>query len=34
VGFFTLFSMIGLTVTVSPKLAGREVITALQIRYF
>jgi hypothetical protein len=34
IGLYTLFSMIGLTATVSPRLTGREVITALQIRYF
>ena len=33
-GIHTLFSVIGLTVTVSPRLTGREVMTALQIRYF
>ena len=33
-GLYTLFSVIGLTVTVSPRLTGREVMTALQIRYF
>jgi hypothetical protein len=34
VGIYVLFTMFGLTVTVSPGLAGREVISALQIRYF
>jgi hypothetical protein len=34
VGLHVLFSMIGFTVTVSPRLAGREVISALTIRYF
>jgi hypothetical protein len=29
-----LFAMLGFTVTVSPRLAGREVISALHIRYF
>lgn len=33
-GLYVFFSMLGLTVTVSPRLAGREVITALHIRYF
>ena len=33
-GLHVLFSLIGLIVTVSPRLTGREVITALQIRYF
>ncbi|MET0594032.1 MAG: hypothetical protein ABW133_15135 [Polyangiaceae bacterium] len=33
-GIHTLFSILGLTVTVSPRLTGREVMTALQIRYF
>ncbi len=33
-GLHVLFGMLGLTVTVSPRLAGREVISALQIRYF
>jgi hypothetical protein len=33
-GIYVLFSMVGLTVTVSPRLAGREVISALHIRYF
>ena len=33
-GLYVLFSTLGLTVTVSPRLAGREVITALHIRYF
>jgi hypothetical protein len=34
VGVHTLFSSIGLTVTFSPGLTGREVMTALQLRYF
>lgn len=33
-GIHVLFSTLGITVTVSPRLTGREVITALQIRYF
>jgi hypothetical protein len=33
-GLYVLFGMLGLTVTVSPRLTGREVISALQIRYF
>lgn len=33
-GAYVLFGMIGLTVTVSPALARREVMTALTIRYF
>jgi hypothetical protein len=33
-GVHLLFAMIGLTVTVSPRLVGREVISAIQIRYF
>jgi hypothetical protein len=33
-GVHMLFSMLGLTVTVSPRLTGREVIGALHIRYF
>jgi hypothetical protein len=34
VGVYALFASLGLTVTVSPRLTGREVITALHIRYF
>ncbi|HEX4354364.1 MAG TPA: hypothetical protein VHZ95_15650 [Polyangiales bacterium] len=34
VGIYTLFGTLGLTVTVSPWLARREVITALNLRYF
>jgi hypothetical protein len=34
VGIYVLFAMLGVTVTVSPRLVGREVISALQIRYF
>jgi len=33
-GLYVLFSTLGLTVTVSPRLTGREVISALHIRYF
>ena len=33
-GIYVLFAMLGLTITVSPRLTGREVITALHIRYF
>jgi hypothetical protein len=33
-GIYTLFGVLGLTVTVSPLLSQREVITALNIRYF
>ena len=33
-GVYVLFGMLGFTVTVAPRLAGREVISALQIRYF
>ena len=33
-GMYTLLGALGLTVTVSPALAQREVITALNIRYF
>jgi hypothetical protein len=33
-GIYTLFGVIGLTVTISPLLFQREVITALNIRYF
>ena len=33
-GIHLLFSMVGFTVTVSPRLTGREVISALHIRYF
>ncbi|HMI85090.1 MAG TPA: hypothetical protein VK550_13405 [Polyangiaceae bacterium] len=33
-GIYVLFAMLGFTVTVSPRLAGREVISALHIRYF
>jgi hypothetical protein len=34
VGVHLLFAMLGFTVTISPRLAGREVISALHIRYF
>lgn len=34
VGIYALFASVGLTVTVSPLLQGREVITALHLRYF
>jgi hypothetical protein len=34
VGVYALFASVGLTVTVSPRLTGREVITALHLRYF
>ena len=34
VGVYALFASVGLTVTVSPRLVGREVITALHLRYF
>jgi hypothetical protein len=34
VGVYALFASLGLTVTVSPRLTGREVITALHLRYF
>jgi hypothetical protein len=34
VGIYTLFGTLGLIVTVSPWLARREVITALNLRYF
>ncbi|HWL84553.1 MAG TPA: hypothetical protein VNO21_02055, partial [Polyangiaceae bacterium] len=34
VGAYTLFGVVGLTVTVSPALAHREIINALTIRYF
>jgi hypothetical protein len=34
VGVYALFASIGLTVTVSPRLTGREVISALHLRYF
>jgi hypothetical protein len=34
VGVYVLFASVGLTVTVSPRLTGREVITALHLRYF
>jgi hypothetical protein len=34
VGLYTLFGVLGLTVTVSPWLSRREVITALNLRYF
>lgn len=33
-GIYVLFAMLGVTVTVSPRLVGREVISALHIRYF
>ncbi|HKP61777.1 MAG TPA: hypothetical protein VJV78_33835 [Polyangiales bacterium] len=33
-GIYTLFGVLGLTVTVSPLLSRREVIAALNIRYF
>jgi hypothetical protein len=33
-GLYVLFATLGLTVSVSPKLVGREVISALHIRYF
>jgi hypothetical protein len=33
-GIYTVSGVFGLTVTVSPSLARREVITALSIRYF
>jgi hypothetical protein len=33
-GIYTLFGVLGLTVTVSPLLSQREVIAALNIRYF
>lgn len=34
IGLYTLFGVLGLTVTVSPELARRQVIVALNIRYF
>lgn len=34
IGIYTLFGVLGLTVTVSPWLPRREVIVALNIRYF
>jgi hypothetical protein len=34
VGLYTLFGVVGLTVTVSPELQRRQVIVALNIRYF
>jgi hypothetical protein len=34
IGLHVLFTFLGFTVTVSPRLTGREVMTALQIRYF
>lgn len=34
VGIYTLFGVIGITVTLAPALTRREVITALSIRYF
>jgi hypothetical protein len=34
VGIHMLFSLLGFTVTVSPRLTGREVMTAFHIRYF
>jgi hypothetical protein len=34
IGLHVLFTFFGFTVTVSPRLTGREVMTALQIRYF
>jgi hypothetical protein len=33
-GIYTLYGVFGITVTVSPALARREVITALSVRYF
>jgi len=33
-GIYVLFAMLGFTVTVSPRLTGREVISAIHIRYF
>ena len=33
-GVYTLYGVLGLTVTISPALQRREVITALSIRYF
>jgi hypothetical protein len=33
-GIYVLFATLGLTVTISPRLTGREVISALHIRYF
>ena len=33
-GVYTLFGVFGLTVTISPALSHREVITALSVRYF
>jgi hypothetical protein len=33
-GLYVLFAMMGITVTVSPRLTGREVISALHLRYF
>ena len=34
IGLYTLFGVLGVNVTVSPGLARREVITALNFRYF
>lgn len=34
IGIYTLFGSLGLTLTVSPLLSQREVITALNVRYF
>jgi hypothetical protein len=34
IGVYVLFGVLGLTVTVSPTLSNREVISALTIRYF
>ncbi len=33
-GAYVLFGVFGLTVTVAPRMEAREIITALQIRYF